>query len=65
MMQKILSLKQAEQRYLEQVSARFTGSNRTLARKLGVTERTLYRKLRELRDLRELRETDQINFMQA
>jgi transcriptional regulator with PAS, ATPase and Fis domain len=63
--EKILSLKQAEQRYLEQVSARFTGSNRTLARKLGVTERTLYRKLRELRDLRELRETDQINFMQA
>ncbi|MBV1789596.1 sigma-54-dependent Fis family transcriptional regulator [Marinobacterium sp. D7] len=45
----ITPLDQLEARYLRQVAARFKGDNRELAAKLGVSERTLYRKLRQLR----------------
>ena len=45
----ILPLDQVEARYLRQVAARFRGDNRELAARLGVSERTLYRKLRQLR----------------
>jgi len=44
----IMPLDQLESRYLEQVSARFTGERRELARQLGISERTLYRKLQRL-----------------
>jgi len=43
-----MPLDQLENRYLEQVSARFSGERRELARRLGVSERTLYRKLQRL-----------------
>lgn len=44
----LMPLDQLENRYLEQVSARFSGERRELARRLGVSERTLYRKLQRL-----------------
>lgn len=44
----ILSLAEAEQAYLRRVVAQFEGDKRELARRLGVSERTLYRKLQEL-----------------
>jgi DNA-binding NtrC family response regulator len=44
----LMPLDQLEQRYLEQVSARFKGERRELAQLLGVSERTLYRKLQRL-----------------
>jgi DNA-binding NtrC family response regulator len=44
----LMPLDQLESRYLEQVSARFSGERRELARRLGVSERTLYRKLQRL-----------------
>jgi len=44
----ILSLAEAEQAYLRKVLARFEGDKRELARRLGVSERTLYRKLQDL-----------------
>ncbi|MEX1311655.1 MAG: sigma 54-interacting transcriptional regulator [Candidatus Sulfomarinibacteraceae bacterium] len=47
----IISLKQAEQIYLRRVTTEFSGTNRALAELLGITERTLYRKLRELREV--------------
>ncbi|MYM63299.1 sigma-54-dependent Fis family transcriptional regulator [Pseudomaricurvus sp. HS19] len=48
--QHILSLKEAERQYLRQVNREFAGSTGELARRLGVSERTLYRKLAELGD---------------
>ncbi len=42
----VLSLEEVEQRYLQQLVARFPGDKRSLARALGISERTLYRKLR-------------------
>jgi transcriptional regulator with PAS, ATPase and Fis domain len=44
----ILTLEQAEQRYLQNVLAQFKGDKKELANKLGVSERTLYRKLQEM-----------------
>ncbi len=44
----IVTLEEAEQRYLQQVQARFEGDNRALAARLGVSERTLYRKLSQI-----------------
>jgi two-component system, NtrC family, response regulator HydG len=44
----LVSLEQAEERYLRWAAARFHGEKRQLAEKLGVSERTLYRKLSEL-----------------
>jgi len=43
--QSILSLKEMEQRYLQQLLGRYGGDKRTLAQALGISERTLYRKL--------------------
>ncbi len=47
----IVTLEAVEQRYLQQVVARHHGDRRSLARKLGVSERTLYRKLEALKRL--------------
>lgn len=44
----LVSLEQAEARYLRWATTRFQGEKRKLADKLGVSERTLYRKLSEL-----------------
>jgi DNA-binding NtrC family response regulator len=46
----IITLEEAEERYLRWAVASFPGCNRELARHLGITERTLYRRLRQLRD---------------
>ena len=43
----LVPLVEAEHRYLRWASATFRGSKRELAKSLGVSERTLYRKLRE------------------
>jgi len=45
----ILPLADVERRYLEWAVSTFPGNNSELARRLGVGERTLYRKLQELR----------------
>lgn len=45
----IVPLDELEQRYLRRVLTRFRGERRELARRLGVSERTLYRKLENLR----------------
>lgn len=44
----LIPLDEAEARYLRWVTARFHGEKKQLAEKLGVSERTLYRKLSEL-----------------
>jgi DNA-binding NtrC family response regulator len=44
----LMPLDQLEQRYLQQVCARFDGERRELAKRLGISERTLYRKLQRL-----------------
>ncbi len=44
----LVSLEQAEARYLRWATTRFQGEKRKLAERLGVSERTLYRKLSEL-----------------
>ncbi|MBI1422162.1 MAG: PAS domain-containing protein [Gammaproteobacteria bacterium] len=44
----IMTLEQAEQRYLQNVLAHFNGDKKALAAKLGISERTLYRKLQEM-----------------
>ncbi len=44
----LVPLEKAEERYLRWVAARFHGEKRQLAEKLGISERTLYRKLSEL-----------------
>jgi DNA-binding NtrC family response regulator len=41
----VLSLAEVERRYLARVAARHPGDKRDLARRLGISERTLYRKL--------------------
>ena len=43
----ILPLEQAEQRYLQWALAQHNGDRAALAEKLGISERTLYRKLKE------------------
>lgn len=43
--QKIIPLAQAEQQYLQWADAQHTGDRRSLAKLLGLSERTLYRKL--------------------
>ena len=44
----VVPLDEVERRYLRQVVARFAGDKRQLANKLGVSDRTLYRKIRAL-----------------
>jgi len=44
----IVSLEEAERRYLRWALATFPGDRRELARRLGLSERTLYRKISEL-----------------
>jgi DNA-binding NtrC family response regulator len=44
----ILSLEEVERRYLRQVVIGFQGDRKSLAEKLGISERTLFRKLRAL-----------------
>jgi two-component system response regulator HydG len=43
--QDIIPLEQAEQQYLHWAAAQCEGDRRMLAKKLGISERTLYRKL--------------------
>ena len=45
----ILPLEEVERRYLIQVMSRFQGDRDSLADKLGVSKRTLFRKLQNLR----------------
>lgn len=46
----IIPLEEMEQRYLSWSVARFQGDKRELAQRLGVSERTLYRKLQALKE---------------
>ena len=46
----LLPLEQVELHYLRWAVARFDGNKKELARRLGLSERTLYRKLRNLRE---------------
>jgi two-component system response regulator HydG len=46
----IYPLKVAEQRYLKHLRTTYKGDKKTLAHRLGVSERTLYRKLEALRE---------------
>jgi transcriptional regulator with PAS, ATPase and Fis domain len=43
--QEIILLEQAEKQYLQWAASQFEGDRNTLAKKLGISERTLYRKL--------------------
>jgi len=45
--EEIVPLDQAERRYVRWAAQRFAGDRRALARRLGISERTLFRKLRE------------------
>jgi DNA-binding NtrC family response regulator len=45
----LMPLAEVEQRYLRWAAARFDGDKKQLAHRLGLSERTLYRKLRTLR----------------
>ncbi|HEY9198888.1 MAG TPA: sigma-54-dependent Fis family transcriptional regulator [Gammaproteobacteria bacterium] len=45
----LLPLEEMERRYLTRVVATYNGDRRALAEKLGISERTLYRKLQQLR----------------
>jgi two-component system response regulator HydG len=47
----LMTLEQLEARYISQLTKRFSGDNKTLARVLGISERTLYRKLQSLREI--------------
>lgn len=47
--QTIMPLAEAEKRYLRRVAEHFPGDNRELAKRLGISERTLYRKLSKIR----------------
>ncbi len=44
----ILPLAEVERRYLERVIARYDGDRKSLAQRLGLSERTLYRTLQAL-----------------
>lgn len=44
----IIPLDEMERRYLQQVSSNFSGDRKALAEKLGISERTLFRKLGKL-----------------
>jgi DNA-binding NtrC family response regulator len=46
----ILSLEEIERRYLARAVSKFEGDRDTLAHKLGISKRTLFRKLQDLRD---------------
>jgi len=46
---RVLRLEEVERRYLQRVLARHRGDKRTLAGALGISERTLYRKLKRHR----------------
>jgi DNA-binding NtrC family response regulator len=46
--ERVLTLEAAEAKYLEKVVAKHEGSIDTLANALGVSQRTLYRKLQSL-----------------
>ncbi len=56
----IVSLREAESRYLAWAAQRFDGDRRTLARKLGLSERTLYRKLEMMRLARSVSASDEM-----
>ncbi len=43
-----MTLEEAEQRYLRWALATFPGERRELARRLGLSERTFYRKIQNL-----------------
>lgn len=45
----LMPLEDVERHYLQQLQAQFQGDNASLAQALGISERTLYRKLRDLR----------------
>ena len=45
--EEILPLEQAERRYVQWAARRFAGDRRALAEQLGMSERTLFRKLRD------------------
>ena len=45
--ERVLSLEDVETRYIQWLSSRFVGSRSELADQLGISERTLYRRLRE------------------
>ena len=45
----LLPLEEVERRYLARIVATHPGDRRALAEKLGISERTLYRKLKQLR----------------
>jgi len=47
-LEEILPLAEMERRYLTQVLQQFRGDRKSLARKLGISERTLFRKLQSL-----------------
>jgi DNA-binding NtrC family response regulator len=47
----VLTLEEVEQRYLRRVAAQYHGDRKELAARLGVSERTLFRKLQALRAL--------------
>jgi transcriptional regulator with PAS, ATPase and Fis domain len=48
----VMPLHEVEREYLQRVVQHFEGDNKTLAKKLGVSERTLYRKLRTLKNVK-------------
>jgi len=48
--EEILPLAELENTYLERIARAFSGDNQHLAHKLGISERTLYRKLKQLRE---------------
>jgi transcriptional regulator with PAS, ATPase and Fis domain len=45
----IIPLEEMERRYLQEIVQRYHGDNRSLSRQLGISERTLYRKLNQLK----------------
>jgi transcriptional regulator with PAS, ATPase and Fis domain len=47
--EEVVSLEEMERQYLQRISAQHQGDRRTLAEKLGISERTLFRKLQRLK----------------